>query len=69
MDRRSSKEGLYSSHLVKQESRVISICSPRGGIGRTSLTVNLAVAFAKQGKKVAVIDGDPSLVMLPCILI
>ena len=58
MDRRSSKENLYSSNLVKQESRVISICSPRGGIGRTSLTVNLAVAFAKQGKKVAVIDGD-----------
>ena len=58
MDHRSSKENMYSSHLVKQESRVISICSPRGGIGRTSLTVNLAVAFAKQGKKVAVIDGD-----------
>ncbi|MFK4998204.1 CpaE family protein [Bacillus sp. N9] len=27
-------------------------------MGRTSLTVNLAVAFAKQGHKVAVIDGD-----------
>ncbi|WHY76779.1 AAA family ATPase [Neobacillus sp. WH10] len=43
---------------VKEKSRVIAVSSPKGGVGRTALTVNLAVAFAKMGKKVAVIDGN-----------
>ncbi|WP_312468868.1 AAA family ATPase [Neobacillus sp.] len=44
--------------LVKENSRVIAVTSPKGGVGRTLLTVNLAVAFARMGKKVAVIDGN-----------
>lgn len=39
-------------------SRVIAVSSPKGGVGRTVLTVNLAVAFARMGLKVAVIDGN-----------
>ncbi|WP_462411054.1 AAA family ATPase [Neobacillus sp. Marseille-QA0830] len=48
----------HSPNLVKEKSRVIAITSPKGGVGRTSFTVNLAVAFAKMGNKVAVIDGN-----------
>jgi pilus assembly protein CpaE len=46
-------------HLHKKEkARVIAVASPKGGVGRTMLTVNLAVAFSNRGKKVAVIDGN-----------
>ncbi|WP_042460920.1 AAA family ATPase [Neobacillus dielmonensis] len=48
----------HSPNLVKEKSRVIAISSPKGGVGRTSFTVNLAVAFARMGHKVAVIDGN-----------
>jgi pilus assembly protein CpaE len=41
-----------------EKSRVIAVTGPKGGVGRTLFTVNLAVAFAKMGKKVAVIDGN-----------
>ncbi len=45
-------------NLEKEKSRVIAISSPKGGIGRTLVTVNLAVALSRMGKKVAVIDGN-----------
>lgn len=37
---------------------VIAVCSSKGGIGRTILTVNLAVALSKKNAAVAIIDGD-----------
>jgi pilus assembly protein CpaE len=45
-------------NLIKEKSKVIAVTNPKGGVGRTIVTVNLAVAFAKMGKKVAVIDGN-----------
>ena len=40
---------------------VVAVSSGKGGVGKTSLTVNLAVALAATGKKVLVCDGDLGL--------
>lgn len=40
------------------KARVITVTSGKGGVGKTNFTVNLALAFAKLGKKIAVIDAD-----------
>lgn len=38
--------------------KVITICSAKGGVGKTSTTVNLANVYRDMGKKVLVIDFD-----------
>lgn len=39
-------------------TRVIGIASGKGGVGKSSITVNLAVAAAKAGLKVGILDAD-----------
>lgn len=37
---------------------LICVCSPKGGVGKTTLTANLAYSLARSGNKVLVIDFD-----------
>ncbi len=41
--------------------RVMAVTSGKGGVGKTNVTVNLAVAMGKLGKRVLILDADLSL--------
>ena len=42
----------------RRRRRLIAVGSGKGGVGKSTLTTNLAVALAKMGRRVGVIDGD-----------
>lgn len=53
---------------IQTQARVITVTSGKGGVGKTNVTVALAVAFARLGKKVLILDADLGLSNVDVIL-
>ncbi|WP_252502112.1 AAA family ATPase [Sporosarcina sp. Marseille-Q4943] len=43
---------------LRKNAKVITVASTKGGVGKTTVAVNLAVALSKQSKRVAILDLD-----------
>jgi flagellar biosynthesis protein FlhG len=66
---RSMRDQLDSvAELNMPKTRVLSITSGKGGVGKTAVVSNVAVSLAKQGKKVLIIDADLGLANVDVVL-
>jgi len=50
------------------KTKIITIASGKGGVGKTNLAINLGILFAKEGKNVVVMDADFGLANVNVIL-
>ena len=57
----SGTQGDAPSSASEKKTRIIAVASGKGGVGKTNLSVNLAIAYAQIGKKVIVMDADLGL--------
>lgn len=57
-----------NSVSLRAGAKVLAVTSGKGGVGKTNITVNLAIALKRAGKKVLVIDADLGMANVDVVL-
>ena len=68
MDQAEQLRKLMQQSESKPKARVITVTSGKGGVGKTSISINLAIQLARMGKRVVVFDADFGLANIEIML-
>lgn len=58
----------YEIESAKRTAQVITVTSGKGGVGKTSVSINLAVQMSRLGRKVIILDADFGLANIEIML-
>lgn len=62
------REIVKANNAPKISARVITVTSGKGGVGKSSISLNLAIALTHEGNRVVIIDGDFGLANVEVML-
>ena len=68
MDQAEQLRKMVQQSESKLKARVITVTSGKGGVGKTSISINLAIQLARMGKRVVVFDADFGLANIEVML-
>jgi flagellar biosynthesis protein FlhG len=56
--KQSARQEALPAPQRKRSSRVITVTSGKGGVGKSNITINLAIALSEQGFRIVILDAD-----------
>ena len=68
MDQAEQHRKMMQQSESKPKARVITVTSGKGGVGKTSISINLAIQLTRLGKRVVVFDADFGLANIEVML-
>lgn len=68
MDQAEQLRKMVQQTEAKPKARVITVTSGKGGVGKTSISINLAIQLTRLGKRVVVFDADFGLANIEVML-
>ena len=58
MDQAEQLRIIKANKQIRPTARVITVTSGKGGVGKSNMSINLAIQFRKMGKRVVILDAD-----------
>ena len=58
MDQAEQLRIIKANNQIRPTARVITVTSGKGGVGKSNMSINLAIQFRKMGKRVIILDAD-----------
>ena len=62
------QQNVPKQDVSRQLARILTVTSGKGGVGKSSVTVNLAIALSRLGKRVVILDADFGLANIEVML-
>jgi flagellar biosynthesis protein FlhG len=65
---RAARKPVIIPPAMRPRRRIVAVTSGKGGVGKTNIVTNLAIALSRQGIRVLVVDGDLGLANVDLLL-
>lgn len=65
---KNTQKSILNRFMKRKPAKVVAVCSGKGGVGKTNVASNLAVALGSRGRNTCLLDADLSLANVDVLL-